>query len=215
MHPLTVTWAPHIHTEWGFRNFQNWLHAGFDNYLMTPNGRVHRLLTRLAVENLFHPFQAFMFGQKSLAPKMALLHDIPSWCTARTKPSTATRSATPTARGATGPIFPPRQVQNLPGRHLGQEPAGRLWRGPAGPVALPAGRPGAIEEKAGRGALPGLLPEVAPAKLLLLCGRARQLRSVARAHAGHLQQVQQHRRPDRRFPLLHDIYQVRHRPGHL
>ena len=77
MHPLTVTWAPHVHTEWGWRNFQAWLHAGFDNYLMTPNGRVHRLLTRLAVDNLFHPFQAFMFGQKSLAPKMALLHDIP------------------------------------------------------------------------------------------------------------------------------------------
>ena len=77
MHPLTVTWAPHIYTDWGRRNFDSWLHAGFDNYLMTPNGRVHRLLTRLAVDNLFHPFQAFMFGQKSLAPKMAILHDIP------------------------------------------------------------------------------------------------------------------------------------------
>jgi N-acetyl sugar amidotransferase len=44
---------------------------------MTPNGRVHRLLTRLSTELLFHPFQAFMFGQKSLAPKMALLFDIP------------------------------------------------------------------------------------------------------------------------------------------
>jgi hypothetical protein len=42
-----------------------------------PNGLVHRLLTRLAVENLFHPFQAFMFGQKFLAPKMAALFDIP------------------------------------------------------------------------------------------------------------------------------------------
>lgn len=77
MHPLTVTWAPHISTDWGRRNFQSWIHAGFDNYLMTPNGRVHRLLTRLALERLFHPFQPFMFGQKSLAPKMALLHDIP------------------------------------------------------------------------------------------------------------------------------------------
>lgn len=77
MHPLTVTWAPHIYTDWGWRNFQSWIHAGHDNLLMTPNGRVHRLLTRLAVELLFHPFQAFMFGQKSLAPKMALLHDIP------------------------------------------------------------------------------------------------------------------------------------------
>ena len=77
MHPLTVTWAPHVYTEWGFANFQRWIHAGHDNLLTTPNGRVHRLLTRLAVDNLFHPFQAFMFGQKSLAPKMALLHKIP------------------------------------------------------------------------------------------------------------------------------------------
>lgn len=77
MTPLTVTWAPHIHTEWGFRNFESWIHAGFDNYLMTPNGKSHRLLTRLAVENLFHPFQAFILGQKNLAPKMALLFNIP------------------------------------------------------------------------------------------------------------------------------------------
>jgi N-acetyl sugar amidotransferase len=77
MHPLTVTWAPHIYTEWGWRNFQSWIHAGLDNFLLTPNGRVHRLLTRLAVENLFHPFQPFMFGQKSLAPKMAIIHKIP------------------------------------------------------------------------------------------------------------------------------------------
>src|SRR5690242_7131984 len=77
MHPMTVTWAPHIHTDWGWRNFQSWIHAGFDNYLMTPNGRVHRLLTRLAVENLLHPFQAFMLGQKNLAPKMALHFGLP------------------------------------------------------------------------------------------------------------------------------------------
>jgi N-acetyl sugar amidotransferase len=77
MHPLTVTWAPHIYTDWGWKNFQSWIHAGFDNFLCTPNGRIHRLITRLAVENLFHPFQPFMFGQKALAPKMALLHKIP------------------------------------------------------------------------------------------------------------------------------------------
>lgn len=77
MHPLTVTWAPHIYTDWGWRNQQAWIHAGFDNYLMTPNGRTQRLLTRLAVENLFHPFQPFILGQKNLAPKMAILFDIP------------------------------------------------------------------------------------------------------------------------------------------
>lgn len=77
MHPLTVTWAPHIYTNWGWNNFQAWIHAGFDNHLATPNGRVHRLLTRLATENLFHPFQPFILGQKSLAPKLAGLYNIP------------------------------------------------------------------------------------------------------------------------------------------
>lgn len=76
MHPLTVTWAPHIHTDWGWKNFQAWMHAGFDNVLLTPNGRVHRLLTRLAVENIFHPFQPFMIGQKAMPPRLALQHDI-------------------------------------------------------------------------------------------------------------------------------------------
>jgi N-acetyl sugar amidotransferase len=77
MHPLTVTWAPHIYTDWGWRNFQSWIHAGHDNYLMTPNGRVHRLLSRLGLENLFWPFQPFVFGQKSLAPKLAAIFDCP------------------------------------------------------------------------------------------------------------------------------------------
>jgi N-acetyl sugar amidotransferase len=78
MHPLTVTWAPHLYTEVGWRNFQNWLHrGGFDNYLFTPNGEVHRRLTRLAFRNLLHPFQPFIFGQKNYAPKMAIRMGIP------------------------------------------------------------------------------------------------------------------------------------------
>src|SRR5438093_2935541 len=77
MHPLTVTWAPHIYTDWGWKNQQAWIHAGFDNYLSTPNGRIYRLLTRLALENLFHPFQPFILGQKQLAPKLAVLFRIP------------------------------------------------------------------------------------------------------------------------------------------
>lgn len=77
MSPLTVTWAPHLYTDWGWRNFQAWIHAGFDNYLITPNAKIHRLITRVAVENLFHPFQPFIIGQKSLAPKIGALLDIP------------------------------------------------------------------------------------------------------------------------------------------
>lgn len=77
MHPLTVTWAPHLYTDWGRRNHQRWIDAGFTNILVTPDSRVHRLLTRLAVELLFHPFQAFMLGQKALAPKLAVQFGIP------------------------------------------------------------------------------------------------------------------------------------------
>ena len=72
MHPLTVTWAPHMYTDIGWRNFQAWIHAGFDNVLITPNGEVHRKLTRLAFENLLHPFQPFIMGQKLVAPRLAL-----------------------------------------------------------------------------------------------------------------------------------------------
>ena len=44
MHPLTVTWAPHLY---------------------------------IATENLLHPFQPFIIGQKMIAPKLAQLLDIP------------------------------------------------------------------------------------------------------------------------------------------
>ena len=77
MHPLTITWAPHIYTDWGRRNMERWIAAGFTNYLLSPDQKIHRLLTRLALENLFHPFQPFMIGQKALAPKLAVLHNIP------------------------------------------------------------------------------------------------------------------------------------------
>jgi len=77
MNPLTVTWAPHLYTPWGWENHQAWIHAGFDNFLVTPNGKTHRILTRLAIENLYHPFQPFILGQKYLAPKMSVLNQIP------------------------------------------------------------------------------------------------------------------------------------------
>jgi len=72
MNPLTITWSPNMYTEWGRKNMDNWVNAGFDNILFTPDRKVQRLLTRLSLENLFHPFQAFQFGQKSLAPRLAL-----------------------------------------------------------------------------------------------------------------------------------------------
>jgi N-acetyl sugar amidotransferase len=73
MHPLTVTWAPHMYTDVGWRNFQNWVHVGgFDNHLFTADGRVQRTLTKLAYSNLLHPFQPFTLGQRYFPVKLAL-----------------------------------------------------------------------------------------------------------------------------------------------
>jgi len=78
MHPLTVTWAPHIYTDYGRRNFDRWIHVGgFDNVLFTPNGKVHRLLTRLSYKTLLHPFQPFILGQKNIGARYAILYDVP------------------------------------------------------------------------------------------------------------------------------------------
>ncbi|MBI4182465.1 MAG: N-acetyl sugar amidotransferase [Proteobacteria bacterium] len=72
MNPLTVTWAPHLYTDVGWRNFTRWSHAGgFDNYLFTPDGQVHRKLTELAYRNLLHPFQPFIYGQRHFPMRMA------------------------------------------------------------------------------------------------------------------------------------------------
>jgi N-acetyl sugar amidotransferase len=78
MHPLTITWPPILYTDIGWQNFRNWIEVGgFDNITFKPNGRVMKLLTRLSIENLLHPFQTFILGQKNLAPKIALQYNIP------------------------------------------------------------------------------------------------------------------------------------------
>jgi N-acetyl sugar amidotransferase len=77
MNPLTVTWAPHRYTEIGWKNFEAWCHVGgHDNILFTPNGKLHRLLTRLAFKNLLHPFQPFIVGQRIIGPLMAAKFDV-------------------------------------------------------------------------------------------------------------------------------------------
>jgi N-acetyl sugar amidotransferase len=77
MNPLTVTWAPHIYTDIGWKNFQNLIQQGFDNILCTPNGKVHRKLSQLAFKSLFFLFQPFVFGQKNVAPRISLEKKIP------------------------------------------------------------------------------------------------------------------------------------------
>jgi len=77
MNPLTVTWSPHLWTEEGFNNFQNHIHiGGFDNILGTPNGLIHRKLTKISFEILGDPFQPFIYGQTNFPMQMALKHNI-------------------------------------------------------------------------------------------------------------------------------------------
>lgn len=78
MKVLTVTWAPHIYTDIGFKNFQAMIHTGgLDNVLGTPNGIVHRKLTKLAFEILGDPFQPFIYGQTNFPLQMAAKYKVP------------------------------------------------------------------------------------------------------------------------------------------
>lgn len=76
MNPLTCTWPPILYTDYGLKNWKNWLDSGFDNLSFYRNGKVMKLLTRLSIENLLHPFQTFILGQKNLAPKIAAQNNI-------------------------------------------------------------------------------------------------------------------------------------------
>jgi N-acetyl sugar amidotransferase len=76
MNPLTVTWPPILYTDYGLQNWKNWLDSGFDNISFYRNGKVMKLLTKLSIENLLHPFQTFILGQKNLAPKIAAQHGL-------------------------------------------------------------------------------------------------------------------------------------------
>ena len=77
MNPLTVTWAPHSYTDIGWKNFQAQIHAGLPNVLGTPDGKVHRRLTKDCLVEMGEPFQPFIYGQVSFPLQMALAYDVP------------------------------------------------------------------------------------------------------------------------------------------
>ncbi len=78
MNPLTVTWPPNMYTNYGFKNFKNWLKSGnFENISAKRDEGTMKLLTKLSIENLLHPFQTFILGQKAFAPKIAKKMNIP------------------------------------------------------------------------------------------------------------------------------------------
>jgi N-acetyl sugar amidotransferase len=77
MHPLVVTWAPHIYTDIGKKNLTAFIDSGFDNILITPNGAVHKKLTKAAFIEMGDPFQPFIFGQYSAPFRVAIQYEVP------------------------------------------------------------------------------------------------------------------------------------------
>ncbi len=77
MHPLTVTWTPHLYTDIGWKNLQAFIESGFDNILYRPNGIIHRKISRLALELLGDHFEGWGYGANAYPQHMALKLNIP------------------------------------------------------------------------------------------------------------------------------------------
>ncbi len=78
MSPLTVTWSPILYTDYGYKNFQNWVSSGnFGNISGSADKKITKFLTRASTLNLLHPFQTFILGQKLFPIKIAAKYKIP------------------------------------------------------------------------------------------------------------------------------------------
>jgi len=77
MHPLTVTWAPFRYTDIGYKNFVDFCDSGFNNLNCFQNGKFHRMLARLAFEELGDAWQPFTYGQVCYVFHIALKFGIP------------------------------------------------------------------------------------------------------------------------------------------
>ena len=77
MHPLTVTWSPFIYTNIGWKNYVNFVQAGYDNLFFNPSGLLHRKLARAAFGLKGDAWEPFTFGQKAYAFHIALKFGIP------------------------------------------------------------------------------------------------------------------------------------------
>jgi N-acetyl sugar amidotransferase len=77
MHPLTVTWAPSIPTEIGLSNFYNFIQSGYDNIQGSPNGKIHRKLSKITFTEFGDNFLPFIYGQLYFPYRIANQFNIP------------------------------------------------------------------------------------------------------------------------------------------
>lgn len=76
MNPLCATWAPLKSSAIGRKNLRNFIDAGFDHILGTPNPKVIKKLTKYCLEEMGDPFQPFIYGQYNFPLKVALQNNI-------------------------------------------------------------------------------------------------------------------------------------------
>jgi len=77
MHPLTVTWASSIPTEIGQKNLYDFIQSGYDNILGTPNGKIHRKLSKITFQEFGDNFLPFIYGQLNYPFQIAVKFNIP------------------------------------------------------------------------------------------------------------------------------------------
>ena len=77
MHPLTVTWAPHMYTDIGWTNYQAFIRSGFANVMAHAHGPLVRKLARIGLEAVGDIFLPFCFGQMTYPFHVAVEQDIP------------------------------------------------------------------------------------------------------------------------------------------
>jgi len=77
MNPLTITWAPNIWTDIGFKNYNGLVDSGISNILGKPNGEINKILTKLSFIHVGDPFQPFVYGQANFPLMMSVQYNIP------------------------------------------------------------------------------------------------------------------------------------------
>lgn len=77
MHPLTVTWAPSVPTKIGIQNLYSFIQSGFDNIMGSPNGELHRKLSKITFTEFGDNFLPFIYGQLNFPLQIAAKYKIP------------------------------------------------------------------------------------------------------------------------------------------
>ena len=72
MNPLCVTFSPPIYSDIGWQNLRNFIDSGYDHYLITPGGKINKILTKCCFIYLGDHNEIFDHGQMGAPFQVAL-----------------------------------------------------------------------------------------------------------------------------------------------